>query len=108
MVLAIPLAPTTPDLPICAAPSTHAAPVMGVATIVVIDPFVPTAAQQDAISGEDYAALAAITLALLLLIQSRTTMPIEAELESYITGVDAELEREMTLPTEALLNADGV
>ena len=81
---------------------------MGVATIVVIDHFVPTAAQQDAISGEDYAALAAITLALLLLIQSRTTMPIEAELESYITGVDAELEREMTLPTEALLNADGV
>ena len=61
----------------------------------MIDPFTPTDA------------IAVITLALLLSIEGRTTLPTDAELESYADSIRAELEREMTLPTEALLNGDS-
>ena len=74
----------------------------------MIDPFTPTAAQQaDELSDDDYAALAVITLALLLSIEGRTTLPNETDLENYADSIRAELEREMTPPTESLLSGES-
>ena len=40
-------------------------------------------------------------------IEGRTTLPNETDLENYADSVRAELEREMTPPTEALMNGDS-
>jgi hypothetical protein len=72
----------------------------------VIDPFIPTAAQQDQLSDEDYAALAIITLALLQRVEQSIIFPTEAEIDNFTAEYRASMERTMLPPTEALLAGD--
>lgn len=70
----------------------------------MIDPFIPAPSQQQRLSDAEYEAISGVTLAKLTELENSTTLPSPDNVDDYAAELIAQLQRDMSPSTEALLS----